>query len=282
VGSSSHDLYYPAQIDQPSPGPGSVQARRPLANYGAVYAYAPFVSSNYESLQAQLERRFSHGLSLLAAYTYAHSIDNGSSQVDLGVAAPQNALNFKAERGNSNFDIRHRLVVSSVYELPFGKGKPFLNSSRVAGLLVGGWQLTGIFSAQTGLPFTPVLSFDPTNTGTTARPNRIANGALASGQRSPQSWFDSSAFLSPAAYAFGNSGRNILNGPGFHNIDLGLSRFINLTERWNLEFRAEAFNLFNTPEFGLPNATLGVATTGTISTVINPQREIQLALRLAF
>jgi len=282
VGSSSHDLYYPAQIDQPSPGPGPIQARRPLANYSAVYAYAPFVSSSYESLQAQLERRFSHGLSLLAAYTYAHSIDNGSSQVDLGVAAPQNALNFKTERGNSNFDIRHRLVVSSVYELPFGKGKPFLNSSRIAGLLIGGWQLTGIFSAQTGLPFTPVLSFDPTNTGTTARPNRIASGALPSGQQGPQSWFDSSAFPSPAAYTFGNSGRNILNGPGFHNIDLGLSRFITLTERWNLEFRAEAFNLFNTPEFSLPNATLGVATTGTISTVINPQREIQLALRLAF
>jgi hypothetical protein len=233
-------------------------------------------------LQAQLERRFRQGFSVLAAYTYAHSIDNGSSQVDAGVAPPQNALNFDAERGNSNFDIRHRFVLSSVYELPFGKGKPFLNTSRIANWVAGGWQVTGIFSAQTGLPFTPVLSFDTTNTGTTARPDRIGSGALPSSERGPQSWFDQSAFVSPTAYTFGNSGRNILAGPGFHNIDLGLARFVTLTERWNLEFRAEAFNLLNTPQFGLPNTTLGVATTGVISSVINPQREIQLALRIAF
>jgi hypothetical protein len=202
--------------------------------------------------------------------------------VDAGVAAPQNSLNFQAERGNSNFDVRQRLVVSSVYELPFGKGKAFLNSSRIGNAVAGGWQLTGIFSAQTGIPFTPVLNFDPTNTGTTARPNRVASGVLPSDQRGPQSWFDQTAFVTPAAYVFGNSGRNILTGPGFHNIDLGLSRSIGFTERWHLEFRAEAFNLFNTPEFGLPNATLGVATTGVISSVINPQRELQLALRIAF
>lgn len=282
VGSSSHDLYYPTQIDQPSPGAGSVQARRPMPQYSAVYEYAPFVRSSYQSLQAQLERRFTNGFSLLAAYTYGHSIDNGSTQVDAGVAAPQNALNFQAERGSSNFDVRHRLVVSSVYELPFGKGKAFLNSSRIGGAIAGGWQLTGIFSAQTGIPFTPILNFDPTNTGTTARPDRVASGVLSSDQRGPQNWFDPTAFVTPAAYVFGNSGRNILAGPGFHNIDLGLSRYISLTERWNLEFRAEAFNLFNTPEFGLPSATLGVATTGVISSVINPQRELQLALRIAF
>ena len=127
-----------------------------------------------------------------------------------------------------------------------------------------------------------MLSFDTTNSGTTARPNRTLNGALPSSERGPQDWFDQAAFPTPASYVFGDSGRNILNGPGFHNIDLGLSRYISLTERWNLEFRAEAFNLFNTPELGLPNATLGVATTGVISSVINPQRELQLALRIAF
>jgi hypothetical protein len=282
VGSSSHDLYYPNQIDQPTPGPGNIQARRPFPQYSAVYAYAPLVSSNYESLQAQLERRFRNGLSLLAAYTYSHSIDNGSSQVDTGVPAPQNAFDFTSERASSNFDLRHRFVLSSVYELPFGKNKPFWNNSRVGNAIAGGWQLTGIFSAQTGLPFTPVLNVDPTNTGTTARPNRIGSGALTSSQRGPQNWFDESAFVSPSSYTFGNSGRNILRGPGLRNVDLGLSRFISLTERTNIEFRAEAFNLFNTPQFGLPNSTLGVATTGVISTVVNPQRELQLALRFAF
>ncbi len=282
VGSSSHDLYYPNQIDQPVPGPGAIQQRRPFPQYSALYAYAPLVSSNFESLQAQVERRFQNGLSVLAAYTFAHSIDNGSSQVDSGVPAPQNALDFSAERGNSNFDVRNRFVVSSVYELPFGKGKPFLTTSRIGNLIAGGWQMTGIFSAQTGLPFTPVLNFDPSNTGTTARPNRIGVGSLPSDERSPQQWFDTSAFATPTSFVFGNSGRNILRGPGFRNLDLGLSRLIRLTERANLEFRAEAFNLFNTPQFGLPNATLGVATTGTISSVVNPQRQLQLALRFAF
>jgi hypothetical protein len=282
VGSSAHDLYYPDQINQPTPGPGAIQQRRPFPQYSALYAYAPLVSSSFESLQAQVERRFHHGLSVLAAYTLGHSIDNGSSQVDSGVPAPQNALDFSAERGDSNFDVRNRFVLSSVYELPFGKGKPFLSTSRIGNIVAGGWQMTGIFSAQTGLPFTPVLNFDPSNTGTTARPNRIGTGSLPDSVRSPQQWFDTSAFLTPTTFTFGNSGRNILRGPGFRNLDLGLSRFIALTERANLEFRAEAFNLFNTPQFGLPNATLGVATTGTISSVVNPQRELQFALRLAF
>ncbi len=282
VGSSTHDLYYPNQIDQPAPGLGVIQPRRPFPQYSALYAYAPLVSSNFESLQAQVERRFQRGLSLLAAYTLGHSIDNGSSQVDTGVPSPQNALNFRAERGDSNFDVRNRFVLSSVYELPFGKGKALLSNSRIGGALAGGWQLTGIFSAQTGLPFTPVLNFDPSNTGTTARPNRNGSGSFPTGQRSLQQWFDVSAFTAPAGFNFGNSGRNILRGPGFHNIDLGMSRFIALREQTNLEFRAEAFNLFNTPQFGLPNATLGVATTGVISSVVNPQRELQLALRLAF
>jgi hypothetical protein len=199
------------------------------------------------------------------------------------VSAPQNALDFSAERGDSNFDIRNRFVLSSVYELPFGKGKPFLNSSRIANLVAGGWQVTGIFTAQTGLPFTPILSYDPTNTGiTVARPNRIADGSLPSSQRGPNDWFNAAAFVAPVGYSFGNSGSDILRGPGFRNVDLSLSRLIPVTERASLEFRAEAFNLFNTPELGLPNATLGQSTTGVISTVVNPQRELQFALRLAF
>lgn len=97
-----------------------------------------------------------------------------------------------------------------------------------------------------------------------------------------QDWFNGSAFVAPVGFSYGNSGRNILTGPGFHNIDLGLSRRVGLTERLGLEIRAEAFNLFNTPQFGPPNKAVGVATTGAISTVINPQREIQLALRFSF
>jgi hypothetical protein len=281
VGSSTHDLYYPNNVDQPSPAAGAVQARRPLKQYSGLYAYSPVVRANYNSLQAQVERRFKNGLSFLTSYTWGHSIDNGPSQVDTA-PVPQNAFNFAAERGNSAFDIRQRLVVSTVYELPFGKGKAFLANSRIGDAIAGGWTLTGIFAAQTGLPFTPVQSVDGSNTGTTQHPNRIGNGNLPGNQRKIGHWFDTSAFATPAQYTFGNSGRDILAGPGFHNLDLGLSRTIRLFERSSLQVRGEAFNILNTPQFNLPNATLGQPTTAVVSTVSNPQRQIQLAARIQF
>lgn len=274
VGSSSHDLYLQNNVDQPLPGPGSVQARRPLTAYSAINAYDPYVSAHYDALQSQLERRFSKGLTLLAAYTYAHGLDNDNS-------SRQDADDLSVEKASSSFDLRQRFVLSSVYELPFGKGKTFLRDSRIGNIVAGGWQLSGIFTKQTGLPFTPIESVDASNTGTTERPNRIGSGVLTSGQ-SINEWFNVAAFTSPEEYTFGNSGRNILRGPGLTNTDLGLSRIIPVTERIHMEFRAEAFNLFNTPQFGLPNATLGTSTVGTITTTLNAQRELQFALRVAF
>jgi hypothetical protein len=282
VGSVTDNLYYPLQVDQPAPGPGAIQPRRPFPQYSSLKAYEPYVHSSYNSLQAQAERRFTNGFSLLTAYTYGHAIDNGNTQVDSGPPAPQNSYNLEAERGSSSFDIRHRLVISTVYELPFGKGKPFLANSRVGNAIAGGWLLTGIFSAQAGLPFNPVENVDQSNTGTTERPNRIGNGNLPSGKRSISKWFDTSAFTTPAQYTFGNAGRNILVGPGFHNVDAGLSRVIPIVHQTSIEIRAEAFNLLNTPQFNLPNATLNQPTTAVISSVYNPQRQIQFAARFRF
>jgi hypothetical protein len=274
VGSSSHDLYMQNNVDQPLPGAGAIQARRPLTAYSAINAYDPYVSAHYDSLQSQLERRFRKGLTLLAAYTWSHSIDNdnGSTRED--------AYNLGLEHASSSFDIRQRFVTSSVYELPFGKGKPYLNSSRIGNILAGGWQLSAIVTKQTGLPFTPVEAVDSSNTGTTERPNRIASGVLSN--QNVNNWFNVAAFTTPAQYTFGNSGRNILRGPGLINIDLGLSRVIPITETIHAEFRAETFNFLNTPQFGLPNATLGTSTVGTITTTVNSSRELQFALRLSF
>jgi hypothetical protein len=273
VGSSSHDLYSSVNVDQPLPGAGSIQARRPLPAYSAVDAYGPFVSAHYDSLQAQLERRFTKGLTVLAAYTWSHSIDNDGTHEDV--------YDMALEKASSSFDLRQRFVLSTVYELPFGKGKAFVNSSRIGSAVLGGWQLSAIFTKQTGLPFTPVESVDASNTGTTERPNRIGSGVLSTGQN-VNDWFNVAAFTTPAQYTFGNSGRDILTGPGLTNLDLGLSRVIPIRERYRVEFRAEAFNLLNTPQFGLPNATLGTATVGTITTTVNSQRELQFALRFAF
>ncbi|MEO8660458.1 MAG: hypothetical protein ABI693_18460, partial [Bryobacteraceae bacterium] len=279
IGSSAHALYSPDQINSPQPGSGAIQPRRPFPQFGALTWYVPLVSSNYSSFQATAERRFARGFGLLAAYTWAHSIDNGASNADRDDWAPQNPADYRAERGSSNFDIRHRFSLSSVWQLPFGKSRRFLGTGPAAAI-AGGWQLSGIVSAQTGLPFTPRLPTDTAGTGTPIRPNRIQSGVAAT--PTVQSWFDTSAFVSPPPYAYGNSGRNILSGPGFRNVDLGLSRLFRLGERVRLEFRAEAFNLFNTPQLGSPNPVLTFNTTGAISTVTNPQREIQLALRLRF
>jgi hypothetical protein len=279
VGSSSHDLYLPVQIDSPPPGPGTLQPRRPFPEESGIWDYGPWISSNYESLQASLERRFGARLSLQASYTWSHSIDNGDDQTDINVVPPQNPNNLAAERGNSSFDLRQRFAGGWVWDLPEIPAGSGLNWVAAA---TRKWQLAGIVAVQTGLPFTPVLFFDPTNTGTIARPDRIGNGALPSTQQSPQNWFNEAAFVTPSAYVYGNSGRNILWGPGFRNVDLGLTRFFAIGERFRLEFRLQAFNLFNTPQLALPNAVLGEPTTGAISAVIHPQRELQLALKLKF
>jgi hypothetical protein len=132
------------------------------------------------------------------------------------------------------------------------------------------------------LPFTPTLSFDPTNTGATVRPDRIRDGNLPADQQSISRWFDVGAFTAPAQYTFGNGGRNFLRGPRQLNFDAGIARQFRLSERWQLSFRGEAFNLFNTPQFGLPNSTIGAATAGFVESVINPERQLQLAVRLTF
>ncbi len=281
VGSQTHRLYYPLQIDQPQPGPGAIQARRPIPQYSAVYQYGPFISANYNSLQGQLEHSTSKGLYFLAAYTWSRSIDSGPTQVD-NAPIPQNAFDLATERGDSNFDVRNRFVATAIYDLPFGHGRTFGTSSRMVEAIAGGLTAKAIFSAQGGLPFNPVESVDQSNTGTTARPNRIARGSLPDGQRSYRRWFDTTAFPTPAQYTFGNTGRDILRGPGFHNFDLALSKNLNFFDRLNGELRIEAFNVLNTPQFGLPNATLGQSTTAAISTVVNPQRQIQAAVRIAF
>ena len=281
TGSGGRKLYYTRNINQPQPGPGAVDPRRPIQGFSGIFLWAPVFKSSYHAYTTQLERRFANGFSLMASYTWGHSIDDGPANSESNDPAPQNAFNLRANRGNSSFDIRHRFVASYSWELPFGKGKRLLNSGAAAAV-AGGWQVAGISSWQGGLPFTPILSFDPTNTGTTARPNRIGSGELPYSERTINRWFDTNAFIAPASFTWGNSGRNFLRGPRLFNHDIGLSRAFRISERFTVSFRGEAFNLFNTPQFGLPNATIGVANAGVIERVTNPERQLQLALRLAF
>jgi len=282
VGSGSHDLYVESNFNQPQPGPGAIEPREPFPAYSAIDAYLPLDRSNYNSLILQIERRFHNGFSFLGAYTWSHSLDYGGPVSDINDIPPQNPDNYTANYGSSNFDVRQRLSVSYIYELPFGRGKTWLNQPGVARASLGGWQLSGVTSIQTGLPFTPILNFDPTNTGATARPNVVAGAAFYPTDQGPNDWFNASAFPAPAAYTYGNAGRNILVGPDTRNNDVGLQRSASFKERFVLQFTAQAFNLFNTPQFGLPNSRVGVPTTGVIATVVTPARQLQLGLHLSF
>jgi hypothetical protein len=281
VGSSSHDLYVDPNFNQPQPGPGALGPRRPFPQYSSILAFLPLDRSNYNSLIVQVERRFRSGFSFLGAYTWSHSLDYGGQVSDSLDYGPQNPFNWTSNYGNSNFDVRQRLSASYIYELPFGRNKALFSQPGVGRLVLGGWQLSGVVAVQGGLPITPILSFDPTNTGTTARPNVVGTPLYPSNQ-GPTDWFNSAAFAAPSAYTYGNAGRNIILGPGLHNSDIGLQRTATIKERYQIQFTAQAFNMFNTPQFGLPKNTVGIATTGVITTVSTPERQFQFALHLVF
>jgi hypothetical protein len=276
TGSEAHKLVQTINVNQAYPGTGNVNARRPYQGFSNIQFYSPLGNSNYHALLGKLERRFSRGLSMLASYTYGHSIDDGKSQNDQNDPVPQDMRNLSANRGSSNFDVRHRFVLSGVYQLPFGKGGGPL------AMLARDWQLSGIGSAQTGQPFTVTLSVDPTASGATAHPDRLRDGSLPGDQRSVGRWFDTTAFVAPACPCFGNSGRGILAGPAMANIDISLAREFHFTERMRLQFRSEAFNLFNHPNLGLPGTGIGAAGVGVIGSVLNNERQIQMALKLYF
>jgi hypothetical protein len=249
-------------------------------------------SSIYHSLQMKIQRRFASGFYLLGAYTYSKAIDNGSftSQgSDASSTGPQDARNWRAERGRSDFDFTHRFVSSYIYELPVGKGRRVLGQApAVVDYVLGGWQINGITTLQTGNVFTPIVANPRTNAGPGGqiRPDRIGSGELPESEQSINKWFDKAAFLPQGTggtdpYHFGNSGRNILRGPKLVNFDFSLFKEIPFTERVRLEFRSEFFNIFNTPAFNLPDRSVDTPLGGVISSARAP-RQIQLALKLKF
>lgn len=287
TGSGARKLYFPLDMNRPLPGAGAINPRRPFRGYVGILNYAPLVRSSYNALVARLERRFSAGWTLLASYTYGHSLDNGRNQNDNGDPGPMDSRNMNLEHASSNYDIRHRFVSSYVWELPFGRGRPWLGSSRLADALLGGWSVSGITSLQGGLPYTVQLNRDPCNCTSPGRPDRLRDGSLQREQRTLQRFFDLSAFPDPAlatpgVFRYGGSGRSILRGPGAVNFDFAAARAVQFAERFRLQFRAELFNLFNTPQFDLPARTIGNPQAGIINSVANSERQIQFGLRLTF
>ena len=284
VGSHGNHLNIAIDENVAVPGPGAVAPRRPFPSFGTISSWEPRGISNYNGLQLSMEKRYSGGLSFLAAYTWSKSLDEGGGG-NSSSGDPRNNIqdprNIRANYGLSSFDYRHRFTLSTVYELPFGPGRKFMNNApRFANAIAGGWQIANIVTAQSGAPFSVFLATPTANTGTFTRPNRVCNGNLPSNQQSISEWFDVACFVSPAPFSFGDAGRNILIGPRLFTWDFAADKDFRLNERIGLQFRSEFFNLLNRANFGLPNASIGSAAAGTITTVVTNARQIQFALRL--
>lgn len=271
VGSKGTKLIRSRNFNQAVLGAGSIASRRPYSNFGNITLRESSANSIYHSLQLRAEKRFARGLSFLASYTWSKAIDD-SSGVPASTATsnnPQNSYDTRSERGLSEFDARHRFVFSHIYELPFGKHP-----------VISGWQLSSIIALQTGRPFSPRIGRDVSNTGQLQdRPNLIGNPKLDNPD--PAGWFNTGAFAIQPNNNFGTAGRNILTGPGYANIDASLAKVLRFGEQRRLEFRTEVFNLFNHPNFDLPNGTIDSAQFGKIFSA-GPSRQIQFGLKLAF
>lgn len=289
VGSKGTKLLASRDINQPAASSRQPNLpRNPL--FGEITQQESSAASNYHSLQARLQQRLSFGLSLLGAYTFGKSIDNAS-----GVFSstgdpnyPQNSFNLAAERGRSGFDVRHRFSLSYSYDLPFGKGHNLHAENAVLNQVLSGWQTFGVITLQTGRPFTVALlpEFDNSNTGISNlgflgndRPNLVGQARLDN--PTAERWFNTAAFAFPPFGNFGNSGRNILDGPSFKNINFSLVKNTAIKESLTVQFRTEFFNLFNHPNFGLPDNFAGSPSFGRILSAESPRR-IQFGLKLLF
>ncbi len=289
VGTSGNRLLTASNINAALPGATDPTTRQPYGPaLGEIRELSNSAHSIYHGLQSRIEKRFSGGLYFLGSYTWSKSIDDQSNGTDTVIASgqyPQDPLNPGLDRGLSSFDRPQVFVGSAVWEIPFGRGP--VERSRARELLnyaLGGWQLSGIFTAQSGTPFSVLMSCADVNAqGNNCRPNRIASGALPAGQQSINQWFDPSAFVIPSTPEYGDAGRDILRAPGVNNIDIAMSKSFpwGSAETRRLQIRSEFFNTLNHTNLGVPVNSIDSPAFGTITSSL-PGREIQLGARLEF
>jgi Carboxypeptidase regulatory-like domain len=287
LGSQSHRLERMFDWNETIPGvTGSVQSRKPYPEFTKVQEVGNVADAKYNSLAVKLTRRLHDGLSVLGGYTFSKSTDNGSGIRTLNgdTLFPQDSFCLDCEWGLSVFDVRHRFVASVLYELPFGPGKPFLESG-VGAAILGGWQLSTIVNSSSGFPRTAYVGTDRSNTGGGQdRPNVVPgqDPDLPRDERSPARWFNTGAFTLNQVGTWGNAGRNTFFGPGITNVDASIIRNFRLPRSKTLQFRLEAFNALNTPIWNDPNTTLTSNLYGSITTTRKPMREVQIGLKFVF
>ncbi len=297
---------YPATFPAPLAGspvpagsyylPTNVRANPALAN---TWTWFSLGTSNYNALQMDANRRFRHGFSLRGVYTWSKALDDGDSLNGTAAAnAPglvSNPFNLHADYGLATYDVRNAAAINAVYTLPFGKGQPLAaNLQGWSNALVSGWSVNSIVSIQSGFPFTPQLSYNPSNNGDTRNPvrpfvNPDFTGPVILGK--PSQWFNPNAFLAPPPNSgfYGNLGRDTLIGPGLATWDFSAFKTTTLHERLAVQFRAEIFNLLNRANFNTPNlitftasgaTTKTSGTAGAITSTSTSSRQVQFGLKL--
>lgn len=290
LGSVSHHLQGLYNANEATPGTSALPTRLPFNTIGIMQTLQGGGNANYNSLALKLTRRLSSGLTLLAAYTWAKSIDDVSAiRGQSDTIFPQDSRCLSCERALSAFNVAQRFVVSALYELPFGSGKTFLNHGGVLNELLGGWQIGSIYTVQTGLPGYPTPGPDQSNTGVGNSRDRLnATGISQSlANPGPSAWFNTAAFSLEPFGTFGNAGRNTIIFPGRNEWDFSAIKNFQITERQRLQFRFESFNFANHPNWGNPGTAWGQNTKpsgnfGVINGTALSMRQLQFGLKYLF
>jgi outer membrane receptor protein involved in Fe transport len=280
IGSVTDNLAVLRNINQPLPGTLDANGPRPYPAFGSNVQWREMTgSANYKGMDLGFEKRFTNGYSYRASYTLSETRDNAPEHLaDNGGDRPQNGRDLDAWEGASNFDIRHRFVGNFIAELPFGEGKPMLQSG-VGKAILGNWLASGIFSARTGRPFTVTQGTNNVGPGATGVPNLTGE---PEGPQTVEQWYNVAAFTRVPSGVFGDSPRNVLRGPGWVTFDLSLQRRLDFTSRVNATLRWDIFNVFDRANLGLPERNIAAATAGVISSLAGDPRVMQLSVRVAF
>jgi hypothetical protein len=301
VGSSGNHLLTLSETNVVDPATGV----RPYPNFGEVSWRGNKDVSNYNGLSVSVKRTFSHGFLLAANYMWSHEIDDGSDGSGDGDSlVAENVACQVCERADGIWDVRHVFNANAIYELPFGRGKAFLNEPGIARAVFGSWELTSTAVARTGFPVNITIdrssSQVPDGNSTDQRPNLVPGVSLTPpGGKTIAEWINPAAFSAPLPGTFGDAPRDLARGPGAWQMDFGLGKRIPITERMQLEFRSEFFNIFNHPQYGLPQSDISpylageqgvfgsIIQTVNTTTPVSPigsgtPREMQFMLKLAF
>ncbi len=283
VGTKGTHLAVAYNINQAFAGPGTAASRELYQGFNTITYQDSMGNSTYNSLQVRLERRYSNGISLLMSYTWNKSIDLGSGSLVADLTF-RNVADVGWERAVSSGSVPQRFVTAYTYALPVGNGKRFAPQNRVLAGVIGDWQLNGITTIRDGQPFTATTSVSSANTGA-ARPNWNPAATSSTFQQSVNDWFYLGAFSQPTQYNYGNSGRDILYGPGAINFDASIFKRFEvpkLGETGQVQLRFEGFNIFNHPNFGTPAGNISVAGAGSITTLTTSMRVLQAGLKVVF